>query len=263
MACGFNIFIRSGILKAFLCACLSACGGSGSRIFVNRQHVTGSQSMASAKIDARGQEDESLVAGPSSSRLEKTSFRLLGENVRGPSSVLLDAAALEAVFRPTFGNSPRFGNKSTFLLANPGAYFTPSERAALGTFDSEFGARDAFRMKWSTQVTQEYVHVLRMFLSDACANLVEEEMKAPADPVNKLVLGDIPSEKRIDSFMTRVFGNAAPDGLLHVGAAQYGAVFLDAVGPLPALSQQRRDRSAANYKLLCLSIGSDVRVFMR
>lgn len=191
-----------------------------------------------------------------------------GDNAQTPITLgttrprLADADELASHYQRVFGVT----EETTF----PGA-----ARASLGTFDLDSRSELEKNANWAEGLTQEYVATLRSFLARACTDLVASEwnpdVEGDALASNHLVFTNQidarPSTEQISAFMSLMFGYSLPAGHVHPGAAEYAAAF-DAIvnqwnqnNPL-AGDFSRRSFLRRNYTLLCVAIGTDLRLFV-
>ena len=194
--------------------------------------------------------------------------------------IFLNSTALEKAYCPLFCQAsecalpatarstcrPRWrGNlaNSSYFKNNPSAFFSESERVSLGDYKISKYDPQFNRMRWMSSITQDYIQTLRLFLGDACQQIITSESEAAVYDNNFLVKGPAPTVNNINEIMTKFFGYKPLLGV-HVGAEKYHQVYLNSMTePPPSSAADRDQRMKTNYLLLCVAIGSDPRVYSR
>jgi len=202
---------------------------------------------------------------------------------------LLDAEGLKARYLPVFGSDMPRGYPLTYSVGgvgygnvlpyDRGKYFFEAEQRALGTVNLRINAfRDedvyAEQGTWLTDIGQDYIRILRLFLGDACKVRVGIEVDAlvasGSAGSNRIVKRlAAPTKSEINAFMNLIFGYEATDGSYHFGADEYEKVFATSlaqrlqVANVAANSAAYNDLLKAEYGLLCIAIGQDQRVYLR
>lgn len=177
------------------------------------------------------------------------------ELARAPrlGDVYLDSNALKSLFLPIFGSTPRANLPA-------GEFFSHDEKAALGTYLPVAASGRRTQVERLAKLRQEYLFTLRDFLSEACSRLVERESAQPANANNRFVrsLTAAPTGAQVNDTMSEFFGASPPQGTLHAGASELSAIFARKIVGDDTVGKVKR-----NATLLCVTIGSDPRTFMR
>lgn len=186
-----------------------------------------------------------------------------------PAPTLLGPAALEEVFRPIFGSSPRSRpGASPFFTANPNAYFTPDERMKLGEIHVS-GPSSGTLVEQGTRLTApqaleaSYLKSLRSFASDACRGLVAVEMSAAPDS-GVLVHSPPAKAEKVSGFLSRLL-RRPPGSEPLKGAADYAAatnVALQEAGR-ETNNSRRQTLVTGAWTELCVALVTDPRIFIR
>ncbi len=211
----------------------------------------------------------------------------------GPQTppIYMDADALKFKFQELFGLSHPRGEKWTadldkrinipyryegeYIEIGPETYFSPEESKAFGTYKVHAGlistiSRTRINFNRMKIFSQGYIKSLRAFLADACDTRVVRDRQAILDKKETYIMHahKIPTPTEINELMAEMFGIPTTDGLM-AGASDYNKVFIQEHGNLmKELKGKKGDEVEKNiieslYKVLCISVGQDPRVFLR
>ena len=219
-----------------------------------------------------------------------TSFSYsLGKNT---PAIFMDADALKTHFQTIFGEvSPRgsawtealyirinkpnvitFNNEYITIDAN--TFFSPEEKTALGTYNiltSLLSSTSTSRIntKRFNGLTQNYLRSLRAFMADVCEIRIHKDalVLAGSSTEETVIMHQYtePDLEDINILMSKFFGMPNLEAGFR-SAKEYQDVF---ARELIKLNESEETETGKNknieslYKVLCISIGQDPRVFMR
>lgn len=211
----------------------------------------------------------------------------------GPQTppIYMDAEALKYKFQDLFGLAYPRGEKwaadlnkrinipyryeGEYIEIGPDTYFSPEEAKAFGTYKVHAGLLSTIsktRINFNRMkiFSQGYIKSLRAFLADSCDTRVMRDRQAILDKKETYIMHahKIPTPTEINEFMAEMFGIPSTEGLM-AGASEYNRVFIQEHGNLmKELKGKKGDEIEKGiienlYKVLCISVGQDPRVFLR
>lgn len=200
-------------------------------------------------------------------------------NLAAPFALILGPEALQQVYQPVFGNTPRKGSKEVWFNANATAarvannphlnYFSPEEYTDLGGTlllavweprQNRYRNVDT-SVKPRPELDSQYLAALRKFLGDACRNLIDAESSKSDFESNLLYSGETVDGKKLGQFLRRLSG--LPEGKTS-NVDAYVTAFDDLLPkPLPTDDMARKSALRVAYQHLCVALASDIRVITR
>lgn len=178
-----------------------------------------------------------------------------------PSPLLLGPTALQQIYTKAFGDKPRAQAQ----------FFNMEESDKLGgyrIFNSHVpsGTRTQHmpNMNKLDKLSSDYLVTLRRFSAQACDSLISREIGTPQNKDNKIVEGDIPSENKINSFLSILLGYQ-PTGKHHFAVTKYRDAFINMRngGVKSSVETITPERTKSAYNHLCVALATDIRVYTR
>lgn len=167
-----------------------------------------------------------------------------------PALRFLDSKGLEHVFRPIFGDSPR-GNAD---------FFTKEEKRSLGTISLHNDTKNLQNLQEVRVASIDYIRSVRSFLADACNRLINREISDISED-NILVKSSSPSKEHVSAFLGKLLGYNSES--LIDGTEEIYAVMNAATQGADIETVEGLDKVKKSYLLMCVSLGSDIRVVSR
>jgi hypothetical protein len=181
------------------------------------------------------------------------------DSLVGPRVTIVGVTALQQIYTRVFGTNPA---KRTLF------FFSPAEMDLLGRWNITEVVNQVASSSQMTQmktVSLDYLTGLRTFLGDSCKELVAAELANESAESNILISPlDEKISTKINTFMTSLFGYP-PDEGEHFLASAYVKAFKGSLAaePLPADPEAQAVRRKLSYEHLCITLGTDPRVYTR
>lgn len=192
-----------------------------------------------------------------------TETSVLDQNAGKPNITVLNTKGLDVIY------------SRIFKLNDRESFFTDAQKYSLGGFNLDPKTGRFHRTLALTAPTQEYIEVIRSVLAVECNALVDKEKAAlfdnkVAEDQNHFIMKrfDFPTDADISASMSKLLGYEPAEDL-HIGAADYAAAFQRAMESLEVSEITFESRNAEirimtdHYKLLCIALGQDPRVYLR
>jgi hypothetical protein len=214
------------------------------------------------------------------SQIKQSDNASVALNLAAPVALVLGPEALEGIYRPVFGDSPRRGTQTQWFAGVAGIqrvqenpkfrFFSPTEFVNLGGTVlgtvwelrapglASVNSRIAHRPSLDTQ----YLASLRNFLGDACRNLLSKEIDSGEDATDNLLYsGESIQASRLSLFLRALTGlPAGPTSNVDAYAAAFAALLPD---PMPPPGRERDAAVRLAYQHVCVAVASDMRVITR
>lgn len=246
---------------------MAGCGQKKDASIVSRQRVEiSSRELPSENLGEAGSKSTASSAAAIVSVFQSAP---VPRQLYMPAPTLLTPRALEEIFRPVFGNQPRWSPSVTgFFADNPSAFFLPAERVVLGERHVSgpspgTSVEQPSNLLPLTHLKSEYLVVLRTFASDACRALVSAD-KALAPDLGRLVHTPPVQAEKVNNFLSRLLRRPSNQALLR-GVAEYTEVTNLALkeASQQSTSQKRNQLEFGAWHELCVALATDPRVFIR